>query len=338
MPNNLKFNAVKIIEKNGKRLLELKKRALPLLNPNEITIRVACAGINAPDILQVRGLYVPTKENASWLGLEVSGEVFAVGRNVTNFKVGDRVVALCNGGGYGEFVNVVASQALPLPKNWSFVEGATIPETFFTITQTLLMKAKLKKNKFVLIHGSSGGLGASAIQLVKYYGAQPIALVSSNEKKQYVKNLGAEFIINYKQSDFTQEVLEITKGKGADVIIDIIGGDVFVKNISACAQNGTIILLGLLGGIKAEINLAPILLKNINIFGSTLGPKSTKEKATIALYLKKNIWQALETKKIVPPFISSFNLNEASLAHEQMQTKEHFGKIVLISDFGKNRL
>ena len=329
------IKAIEISKFGDANVLIQKKRTLKSIKANEVLIKIACAGLSGPDILQRKGFYKPTKENATFPGLEVSGVIAAKGKNVKNHKIGDEVIALCNGGGYAEFVNVPASQTLPKPKSWSFVEAATIPETFFTIIQTLIMRAKLKKNMFVLIHGASGGLGASAIQIAKFYGARPIALVSSEQKSQYVKNLGAEFIINYQKHDFVEKVLEITNGHGADRIIDIIGGEVFSKNIKVAAKGATILLLAFLGGAKSEINLSPILLKGLNIFGSTLGPQDTKTKAQIARLADKDLFQAISNKTIKPPRIITFDLKCADLAHQAFENKNHHGKIVLVTDFGK---
>ncbi len=326
------INAIKITSNNEGSFLELKKRKILPPKADEVSIKIAYAGVNGPDILQAKGLYSPTKENTNWPGLEVSGEIIARGEKVKNFKIGQKVVALCNGGGYADFINIPKGQVLPLPNGWSFAQGATIPETFFTIMQTLKMHSKLKKGMFVLIHGSSGGIGSTAIQIANHYGAHSIALVSSDEKAKYVQGLGAEHIINYKKEDFVKRTLEITNGHGADRIIDIIGGEVFSKNIMACAKGGSIILLGLLGGVKSEINLASILLKNITIFGSTLGPKNSAKKSQIAKLLKQEIWPALVAKTIKPPKIKSFNLDEANLAHEQMRSQNHFAKVILKSN------
>lgn len=329
MHKNSQINAIKISTDSNGHALKLEKRSLKAPKPDEVLIKIAYAGVNGPDILQAKGLYRPTKENILWPGLEVSGEIIALGAKVKDFKLGDKIVALCNGAGYANFINLPATQVLPLPKGWSLIEGATIAETFFTIMQTLVMRSRLKKHMFVLVHGASGGIGGSAIQIANFYGARPIAIISSQEKAEYVKSLGAEFIINYKQEDFVARTLEITNGVGADRVIDIIGGEIFYKNIKASAKNAKIMLLGLLGGAKAEINLAPILLKNLDIFGSTLGPQSKAKKAQIAKKLKKDIWAALEEKTIKPPHIKIFNLDEANLAHEYMRSKQHFGKIVL---------
>ncbi len=332
MHKNSQINAIKISNDEAGHALKLEKRNLKTPKPDEVLIKIAFAGVNGPDILQAKGLYRPTKENILWPGLEISGEIIALGARVRDFKLGDKVVALCNGAGYADFINLTATQVLPLPKGWSLAQGATIAETFFTIMQTLIMRSKLKKDMFVLIHGASGGIGGSAIQIANHYGARPIAIVSSSKKAEYVKSLGAEFIINYKQEDFVTRTLAITNGIGADRVIDIIGGEVFYKNIKASAVNAKIMLLGLLGGAKAEINLAPILIKNLDIFGSTLGPKNKEKKAKIANKLKKDIWPALERKTIKPPHIKIFNLEEANLAHEYMRSKQHFGKIVLKID------
>lgn len=326
------IKAIYISNFGAPETLQLKNRTLNAPKPNEITIKIKACGINGPDILQRNGFYQPTKQNAKWLGLEVSGEIAFVGEKAGNWKIGDKVVALCNGGAYANYVNVPFGQVLPLPKNWSFIEGAALPETFFTIYQTLIMKAKLKKNMSVLIHGASGGIGASAIQISKLIGAKVICCVSSKIKADYVKSLGADYIINYKQQDYVEEVLKITNGEGVDRVIDVVGGTYLKRNIKAAAHGATIIQLAFLGGAKAEINIAPILLKNLTIFGSTLGPKNSQIKAKIAKGLKEKIWPALNEGKIKAQHIRSFKLKEATKAHHAFEASKHFGKIILVVD------
>ncbi|MCF6343562.1 MAG: NAD(P)H-quinone oxidoreductase [Devosiaceae bacterium] len=326
------IKAIYISDFGAPETLQFKSRTLNAPKPNEITIKVKACGINGPDILQRNGFYQPTKQNAKWLGLEVAGEIAFVGEKAGNWKIGDKIVALCNGGAYANYVNVPFGQVLPLPKDWSFIEGATLPETFFTIYQTLIMKAKLKKNMFVLVHGASGGIGASAIQIAKLFGATIICCVSSKVKADYVRTLGADYIINYREQDFVEEVLKITNGKGVDRIIDVVGGTYLKRNIKTAAHGATIIQLAFLGGAKAEINIAPILLKNLTIFGSTLGPKNSQIKAKIAQGLKNKIWPALNERKIKAQHIRTFKLEEATKAHHAFEAKEHYGKIVLVVD------
>ncbi len=326
------IKAIYISDFGAPEVLKLTNRTLNAPKQNEITIKIKAAGLNGPDILQRQGLYQPTKDNAKWLGLEVAGEVAFVGNKKSGFKFCDKVVALCNGGGYSEYVNVRVGQVLPLPNGWSFEQGASLPETFFTICQTLIMRSGIAKDMNVLIHGASGGIGASAIQIAKYFGAKTIACISSDVKADYVKLLGADFIINYLQQDFVEKVLEFTNQTGANIIIDIVGGSYLKRNIKASAKGATIIQLAFLGGAKAEINIAPLLLKNLTIFGSTLGPQSSEVKAKIAKRLKQDIWPALNRGEIKPQHISTFKLNEATKAHQAFEAKEHFGKIVLLVD------
>ncbi len=325
------IKAIYISDFGAPNVLKLCERTLKEPKSDEVTIRVRAAGINGPDILQRKGLYQPTKENERWPGLEVSGEIVFVGKKVSHWKIGDKIVALCNGGGYSEFVNVPFGQILPLPKGWSFAQGASLPETYFTICQTLIMRAGIKQNMFVLIHGASGGIGATSVQIAKLFGAKTIACVSNQQKADYVKFLGADYIINYVEQDFVEEVQKITDNKGVDRVIDILGGDYFERNIKASAKNATIIVLAFLSGARANINIAPLLLKNLTIFGSTLGPKNSKEKAKIAKRLKKDIWPALDRGIIKPQRITTFKLDEAQKAHLSFEAKEHFGKIILLT-------
>ncbi len=324
--------AVYITKFGGAEVLQIRSR--PLLPPkaNEVTIKVRAAGINRPDILQRQGLYKPTKKNINWPGLEVAGEIIALGKNVKKWQIGDKIIALCNGGGYADFVNVPFGQILPLPKNWSFVEGATLAENFFTIYQTLIMRAGLKKNMDILIHGAAGGIGASAVQIANYFGANIFASISDSankEKLNYVKSLGADYIIDYEKQDFVEQILTITEQRGVDRIIDIVGGPYLARHIKLCALNGKIIQLAFLGGAKAEINIAHILLKNLTIFGSTLASKNSTIKAKIAKGLERNIWPALNEGRIKPQKIKIFKLSEVVKAHLAFEEKQHFGRIIL---------
>lgn len=329
-----KMHRMAISAFGGPEALVPETPEIPEVAPHEILIRVAGAGLNGPDILQRRGLYVPTLDNARYPGLEVSGIVEAVGTEVTRFGTGDRVVALCNGAGYAEFAAVPAGQVLPCPTGWRLADAASLPETFFTIEQTLVRRAGLAAGMSVLVHGASGGLGGTAIQVAKQFGARTIASVSSPEKAKYAVLLGADHLIAYTHEDFVARTLELTDGKGADRIIDVVGGGYLKRNIEAAAPGGAIVQLAFLGGAKAEIVLPPILMKGLTLIGSVLGPQPGEVKAVIARNLEADLWPALDAGTIGPQRIRHFALAEAVAAHQEMEADDHYGKIILVTPFG----
>jgi NADPH:quinone reductase len=328
------MNQVVISAFGGPEVLTLQPTTAPQPDPGDIVVKVAGAGINGPDLLQRRGLYVPTLDNALRPGLEVSGIVEAVGEDAGRFKPGDRVVALVNGGGYAEYVAVPETQVLNCPRNWRLADAAALPETFFTIEQTLVRRAGLSPDMTVLVHGASGGLGGTAIQVARHFGAKVIACVSSEEKAKYALGRGADNLIAWPHEDIVARVLELTGGRGVDRIVDIVGGDMVRRNIEMAAPGGVILELAYLGGAKAEIVLPPILSKGLTLIGSVLGPQPVEVKAEIARALEKDLWPALDKGEIGPPRIRHFALAEAGEAHRAMEEKDHYGKIVLVTPFG----
>lgn len=297
----------------------------PEPKPGEVLIRVAAAGINAPDLGQRRGTYDPPPGASPLPGLEVSGEIVGTG---------EQVVALCNGGGYAEYVAVPAGQVLPLPQGWGLVAGAALPETFFTVQQTLVMRAGLEAGMQVLIHGAAGGIGGAAIQICRLYGANPIAVVSSAEKAAYVRVLGATDVIDHSTEDFVARTKEITGGHGADRILDMVGGDYLPRNIDAAARGGHIVQVASLDTQKSQIAAGLMVAKWLTLSGSTLRPQSSAAKAAIADSLRQNVWPALADGRIRPPRIRALPLAEAARGHRAMETRENYGKIVLVTDFG----
>lgn len=326
------MQAVEISEPGGPEVLKPTLVAPPRPRPGEVLIAVSAAGVNGPDISQRQGAYPPPADSSPLPGLEVSGIVAALGGDDTGFALGDEVVALCNGGGYSACVAVPAGQVLPKPANWSHIEAATLPETFFTLQQTLVERAGLTAGQTVLIHGGSGGIGASAIQLCRLFGATAIATVSSAKKAEYAHAMGAEHTIDYKSTDFVARTKELTGGRGADIVIDIIGGEYANRNIKACDYGGHVIQLAIRGGAKAEINLGLILMNALTLSGSTLRPQTAATKAHFARGLSTRIWPAIAAGTIVPPRIRTFSLANAADAHRAMEAPEHYGKIVLTID------
>jgi len=319
----------------GPDRLALEPAETPTPKPDEIVIRVAGAGLNGPDLLQRRGLYVPTLDNARHPGLEVSGVVIEAGAAATRFSEGDRVVALTNGAGYAEFVAVPEGQVLPAPPNWPLADAAALPECFFTIEQTLVMRAGLGPDMTVLVHGASGGIGATAIQVARHFGARTIAAISSQPKAEYVMALGASHLIAYTHEDFVARTRELTEGHGADRIVDVVGGPYLRRNLEAAAQNGVIVQLAFLGGAKGEMLFPHLLPKGLTLIGSLLGPQPGAVKAEIARRLEADLWPALVEGSIGPQRIRHFTLEDAVAAHEAMEAPDHFGKIVLVTAVGR---
>jgi NADPH2:quinone reductase len=331
------MTAIAVTAPGGPEMLQPVRQAVPVPKPGEVLIRVAAAGLNAPDLGQRRGTYAPPPGASPLPGLEVAGEIAALAADVTGFSPSDRVVALTNGGGYAEFVAVPAGQVLPLPSGWSPIEAATLPETFFTIEQTLVLRAGLSAGMWVLIHGAAGGIGGTAIQVSRLKGARPIAVVSSAEKADYALSLGAEAAIRHDEEDFVARTMAITGEHGADRVVDMVAGENLDRNISASARFGHIVLLATAGGAKAEINAARLMMKQLTLSGSTLRPQASEVKAAIAGSLRARVWPALEDGRIRKPRLQRFALAEAPAAHRALETRANYGKIVLVTDFGRDQ-
>ncbi len=329
------MTAVTISAPGAPEVLVPAQLPVPVLGPGDILIKVAAAGINAPDLAQRRGTYDPPAGHSALPGLEVSGIVAAIGDQAHGFAPGDPIIALCNGGGYAEYVAVPAGQALPPPRNWSLIEAAALPETWFTLTQTLLMRAGLEPGMTVLVHGGAGGIGGVAIQMASLKGAHPIAVVSSAEKAAYAISLGASDTINHTSEDFVARTLELTGGRGADRIIDMMGGTVTARNIDAAARGGHIIILATLTGGRSELALNKLLVKQLTVSGSTLRPQSSANKAAIAQTLQSEFWQALSTPTFKRPVIHTLKLAQAARGHALLEDRNTFGKIVLVTPFGE---
>ena len=323
------MSAITVASPGSPEMLRLTTVPTPQPAAGEVLIRVAAAGINAPDLAQRRGDYPPPPGASPLLGLEVSGEVvIAAG----NWSVSDKVVALTNGGAYAEYVAVPAGQVLPAPGNWSLVDAAALPETWFTVTQTLVMRAGLKLGMSVLITGAAGGIGGAAIQICKILGADPIALVSSAAKADYALSLGARAVIRHDTEDVVIRARELTSGKGVDRIVDMVGGEATRRNVDALARFGHLVLVSTLGDRNAELPLNKLVGNQLTVSGSTLRPQTPETKAAIAAYLRQHLWPAMPT--IPHPKIQHFPLAETAAAHRAMEDRKHFGKLVLVTDFG----
>lgn len=331
------MNAIVIARPGGPEELELQRYPLPVCRDGEVLIRIAAAGVNGPDLAQRRGHYDPPPDASPLLGLEVAGEITALGHGVSGWQVGDQVMALANGGGYAEYVAVPAGQVLPVPDNWTLREAAALPETWFTVTQTLVMRAGLEPGMTVLVHGAAGGIGGAAIQIATILGARAIAVVSSPAKADYARRLGAIATIDYTSEDIVARVLALTGGTGVDRVLDIIGGPMAERNIAASARGGHIVQVSTLDGASASISLRAIMAKQLTLSGSTLRPQTPATKAAIADRIRADLLPALSRPGFVKPAITSFPLEAAAQAHRAMEARSHVGKIVLETAFGAER-
>ena len=305
------------------------ERPTPAPGSGELLVRVEAAGVNRPDILQRLGQYPPPPGISDLPGLEVAGTVSAVGPDVSRWREGDSVCALVAGGGYAEYCVVPEPQALPLPRGFRPGEAAAIPETFFTVWTNLFDRGKLTEGEIVLIHGGSSGIGTTAIQLARAFGATVLATAGSDAKCAACERLGAR-AINYRTADFVQVTREFTGDKGVDVILDIVGGDYLQKNIECLAMHGRLIQIGLLGGSRAEINLRPLMQKRLTLTGSTLRTRSVAEKGAIARDLEARVWPLLASRQVAPLIDRTLPLGDAAEAHRLLESGEVIGKIVLV--------
>ncbi len=314
-------------------VLHVAQAPAPVPRPGEVLIEVEAAGVSRADTLQRKGGYPAPPGASKVLGLEVSGTIAQIGGGVDGFAVGDRVVALCNGGGYSEFVCVPAGQVLPLPPQWSFIDGATLPENAFTVYDNLLVRARLREGETVLVHGGTSGIGTTAIMFALAIGARPIATVGSERKREAVLEIGAEYAIDYRRSDFVERVLEYTDKRGVNVVLDIVGGDYVNRDLRSLATDGRIACIATAGGTESTIDLRYLLQRRATILGSSLRPRTDAEKAEIAAGLRTRIWPLLGARDPITPVVDSvFTFSQAAQAHARLESSEHIGKIVLVPD------
>ncbi|WP_156293884.1 NAD(P)H-quinone oxidoreductase [Serratia oryzae] len=327
-PNTMKV--IEISQPGGPEVLVLAERSLPALAPGEILVKVAAAGVNRPDVMQRLGQYAPPPGASDIPGLEMAGDVIAVGSGVQRYAPGDQVCALIAGGGYAQYCKVHESNALPVPKGFSMIEAAAIPETFFTVWVNVFQRGHLQAGETVLIHGGTSGIGTVATMLAKTFSAHVITTVGSEEKRQASLALGADVAINYHCEDFVEHTKRATDGKGANVIVDLIAGDYVAKNYQAAAMDGRIVQIGTQHGVIKELNLMPLLLKRLTHTGSTLRARSVEDKAQIAAELEQKVWPLLERGALKPQIFKTFPLEQAARAHALMESSVHIGKIVLV--------
>ena len=320
------MRAVEITKPGGPDVLQVTQRPVPQASQGQVVIKVAWAGVNRPDALQRAGAYAPPPGASDLPGLEASGEVIEVGEGVSGLALGDRVCALLPGGGYAEYVATPAAHCLPVPKGLSLKEAACLPETFFTVWSNVFMRGGLKAGERILIHGGSSGIGTTAIQLASAFGARVFVTAGNAAKCAACVKLGAERAINYREEDF---VAVMKAEGGADVILDMVGGDYIARNIDALDLEGRLVQIAFLGGAKAEVNFAPLMMKRLTMTGSTLRPQSDLAKARIATELREAVWPLLEAGRIAPVMDSEFDFEDAAGAHAHMEASQHIGKIVM---------
>jgi putative PIG3 family NAD(P)H quinone oxidoreductase len=320
------MQAVEITESGGPEVLKPATRSRPEPRAGEVVIRLAYAGVNRPDALQRAGMYAPPPTASDLPGLEGAGEIVAIGEGVSDWGPGDQVCALLPGGGYAEYVATPAAHCLPVPAGLGLKAAACLPETVFTVWSNVFERGGLKGGERFLVHGGSSGIGTTAIQLASAFGARVFTTAGSAEKCSVCTRLGAERAINYREEDF----VEILRGEGgADLILDMVGGDYLPRNVKALAEDGRLVMIAFLQGPKAEVNFAHVMMRRLTITGSTLRPQSDLVKARIAESLRAHVWPLLEAGRIAPVMDSEFPMAEAAAAHARMESSQHVGKIVL---------
>ena len=323
------MTAVEIREPGAPQMLRAVERPVPQPLAGEVLIRVVAAGVNRPDVLQRKGLYPPPAGVTDIPGLELAGEVVLLGPGVREPPEGARVCALVAGGGYAQYVAAPAVQCLPVPAQLSFEEAAALPETFFTVWLNVFERSRLQRGETLLVHGGASGIGTTAILLGKAFDARVIVTAGSAQKCAACRELGADAAINYRESDFVEATLRATEGRGADVILDMVGGDYLARNVAAAALEGRIALIATQGGAKAELDLRSLMAKRLTLTASTLRSQPVENKGRLAKALLENVWPLFASRGLKPVIHARFPLADAALAHELMESDLHIGKIVL---------
>lgn len=309
--------------------MTLVEGPIPRVGSDDVLIKVSHFGVNRPDIMQRRGIYPPPPNASPVLGLELAGEIVAMGSDVGQWRVGDKVCALANGGAYAEYCVVPAGQCLPIPSGLSLAEAASLPEVMFTVWSNVFVEARLRPGETLLVHGGASGIGSAAIQMATALGSRVFVTASTQEKCDFCRRLGAAEAINYQQQDFVERVKQLTDGKGVDVILDMVGGDYVPRNFSASAVDGRIVNIAFLRGADVSLNMMPILLKRLTLSGSTLRPRSSEFKAMIASQLREQIWPLIERQRIVPTVTMCLPWQRIADVHSAMEANVLVGKAVL---------
>lgn len=323
------MRVVEITRPGGPEVLQMASRPVPRPGPGEVCVRVAAAGVNRPDVFQRLGRYAPPPGASDIPGLEVSGTIVAVGPDVSRWRPGDRVCALLAGGGYAEYCVVPAVQCLPVPRGLDAVRAAAIPETFFTVWTNVFDRGRLQAGEWLLVHGGTSGIGTTAIQLAVAFGAQVIATAGTGEKCKACVSLGARRAVNYRTEDFVEVTLNETGGRGVDVVLDIVGGDYFARNLQVLAAGGRLVQIAHLQGSKVPLDLRLLMQRGLIVTGSLLRPRTPAEKGAIAAALHDRVWPLLESGTVTPRVHATFPLDQAAEAHRLMESGVHIGKIVL---------
>lgn len=330
MHNNHRY--IRFDRPGAAEVMQLVEGPRPAPGANQVLIKVAAAGINRPDLLQRQGVYAPPPTASPILGLEVAGTIAALGAEVQDWQIGDPVCALTPGGGYAEYCVAPAAHCLPIPTGLSLIEAAALPETAFTVWGNLFFRGRLKAGESVLIHGGTSGIGSTAIQFAKAFGATVFATANGADKCAACRTLGADFAIDYASTDFVAEIQRETDGRGVDAVLDIVGGDYTPRNVAALALDGRLLLVGFQRGAAATIDLTAIMRKRLMITGSMLRPQSHDEKAALAIALRDKVWPLIAVGRIKPLIHATFPLAAVVEAHQLMASSAHVGKIVLIID------
>jgi putative PIG3 family NAD(P)H quinone oxidoreductase len=323
------MTVVGISKPGGPEVLLPETRSVPSPGPGEILVKVAAAGVNRPDVAQRSGAYPPPPGASDLPGLEIAGEVVALGAGATKHKLGDKVMSLVAGGGYAQYCIAQDAQAMAVPPSLSMQEAGAVPETLMTVWHNVFERGRLQPGETLLIHGGSSGIGTMAIQLAKAFGSKVIVTVGSKDKADACTKLGADLAINYKTQDFVAETKAATNGAGANVILDMVGGDYIDRNYDAAAVDGRVVQIATLGGAKANVNIAKVMVKRLHHTGSTLRPRSNADKAAMVAAIEAKVMPLLREGRVKPLMDSTFPLEKAADAHRRMETSEHIGKIVL---------
>ncbi len=323
------MKAIEIQQAGGPEVLVPCERPMPEPAAGEVLIKVAAAGVNRPDVLQRMGAYPPPPGASDLPGLEVAGEIVGGDAEAHGWKIGDQVCALITGGGYAEYCVAPAQQCLPIPKGLSLAEAAGLPETYFTVWSNVFERARLQPGESLLVHGGASGIGTTAIQLATALGSTVYATAGTDERARAVESLGATRGINYRDEDFVEVIKQATEGRGVDVILDMIAGDYIARDLKCLADDGRLVIIAVLGGVKAQIDCGQVLRRRLTITGSTLRPRPVSFKAAIAQALLKHVWPLLEQGRIKPIVHATLPLEQAAQAHAMMEASQHTGKIIL---------
>jgi NADPH:quinone reductase len=324
------MTAIEISTPGGPDVLKPKIMPTPKPTAGQILVKVAAAGVNRPDVMQRAGSYPPPPGHSVLPGLEIAGEVAALGAGVTRWKLGDKVCALVNGGGYAEYCLAEEPVALPIPAGLDMVQAGAVPETFFTVWNNVFERGRLIPGEWFMVHGGTSGIGTTAIQLAKAFGAKVIATAGSAEKCKACLEIGADRAVNYRSEDFVAAAREATGGKGVDVTLDMVGGDYTERNIAAAAEEGRIVQIAVLGGADVKINIARVMMKRVTLTGSTLRPRTREAKAGFARALAAKVWPLLAAGTVRVVMDSTFPLAKAADAHRRLESGAHVGKVVLV--------